>query len=152
MSSEDRKIQIMKYTQKAIFVFRPMQPSGTVASIEWLMEYYFNWQLSETKAYDMGKIKYQMYNYNTSTWDTLDSAGHNFLNNPESNNEEYVGHLTTQMFYAKIETNPSYYISDDGFVEAAISFETTDANQFTEDYTLRNCELVTAYNGIIISD
>lgn len=142
----------MKYTNKINFIFRPMQPSGTLASVEWLMEYYFNWKLDKAGGWDMGKIFYKIYNNNSSTWDTLDSSGHHFYNNNDADNSEYIGHFTTHMFYVKIETNPSYYLDDDGFVKTAIDFETSEANEFTNDYTLKNCELVTAYNGIILSD
>ena len=152
--SEDNEIQIMKYTNKVIFVFRPMQPSGTVTSVEWFMEYYFNWNIGDEGDIqgDMGKIKYLIWDNNASDWATVDTLGHHFHRNSADDGTEYVGQLTTQMFHTKIETNPSYYIDDDGLVKTAISFEEAEANEFTDEYTLFNCSLVTAYNGIILSD
>ena len=129
-----------------------MQPNGTLLSIEWLMEYYFNWKLDGEGGYDMGKISYLMWNNNTSAWSTLNSDGHHFHKNNAGDDTEYVGHLTTQLYYIKIETNPSYYINDSGIVKTAISFEDTETNEFTDEYTQKDCELVTAYNGIILSD
>lgn len=142
----------MRYTAKIIFNFRPVQPSETLASVEWLMEYYFNWKLDTAGGWDMGKIKYEIYNYNSSTWTTLSSDGHHFHKNNAGDDTEYIGHLTTQMFYVKIDTNPSYYVSDDGLVRTAINFTEDEDNEYTYTYTKKNAELTTIYNGIILSD
>ena len=100
----------------------------------------------------MGKLKYEIYNYNGSSWSTLESDGHHFHKNNAGDDTEYFGHLTTQMFYVKIDTNPSYYVSDDGLVKVAMNLNVSEDNEFNNTYAKKDAELTTIYNGIILSD
>ena len=145
--------QLMKYTKSITFYFKPIYPSYSLSKIEWMIEYKLDWTGDNSVThYDMGAIKYMIYNNNTTSWEECSPDFHFFHKNRDSgDNVEYVGSLTTQAFYWSTTTNPSYYIDSDGIVKVRISFNTSKNQELNNTYVKANTNLITYFNAVVLS-
>jgi len=163
MSKEGSGITLTPYTKSVFWTFTPIY-NNTPTKLEWLLEYSMGWQIGITDdaewGRDMGKLKYQIYNNNTTTWDTFSSVGHFFHGN-STYTSCYIGCWTKQAFYGLKTTNLNHYINDDGMVKVKMSFDVnahdnyldmecqTDAGTVT--YLNRDAEIAIYYNAVIIT-
>lgn len=160
MSSEE--IHQLPYGTKSIgFVFRPLLliEKSSVTEIEWCIEYMLDWS-SDAEAYDMAKLRYEIYDYNAQTWDTLDGDGHMFFTN-DADDTVYAGNLTTQIYYIKITTDADDYVSYDGFVKTRLNFAISPSSYESEihyetdgttsnNYVSRTSAIKIIYNGLFV--
>ncbi len=161
--SEGKAVALTKYTKSVRWFFKPIY-NGTPSKLEWLLEYSVGWQVGVTDTddwgLDMAKVKYRIYNNNTSAWVEFAKDGHFFhYNNQAAEENQYIGCWTKQAFYGVIDTDVAYYISDDELVHVEFSFDCecvtgecepqTDAGSVT--HLSRDADLVTYYNGIVIT-
>ena len=164
MSSEGISVTLTPYTKAVWWEFRPIY-NGTPNKIEWILEYTMGWHVgvtaSEDWGRDMGRLKYQIYNNNTTTWENFSDVGHFFHGNEAGDDTCYIGCWTKQAFYGEKTTNPSYYINDDGIVKVKMSFNVNEYATYldmecqtdvgTTTYLNRDAELVTYYNGVMVT-
>ncbi len=163
MSTSEYKYQLQKGTESIGFIFKPIQPNNfwfqstgpSNWTLEWMICYIVDWSLdSSATFYDMGKVKYFIYNYQTPAWETLSSDGHFFHKNNAGDDEEYIGHLTQQVFYVKLDEAWEYLnpAADYDTVKVKISFNVGDDEEFNNTYTKFPAEMTVLYNGIVFNN
>ena len=153
--------ELPKGTKAIGFVFKPLLliQKDSVSEIEWCIEYILDWS-SVGSAYDMAKFRYEIYDYNASTWDTLDGDGHMFFTN-DADDTVYAGNLTTQLYYVLIDTDADDYVSYDGFVKTRLNFAISPSSYESEihyegdgttshNYVSRKSAIKVVYNGLFV--
>ena len=161
--SEGKGIALTPYTKSVFWVFRPIY-NNTPTKLEWLLKYSMGWQIGVTNAadwgLDMARVEYLIWNFDSLVWESINKKGHFFFYSPGIETEyQYIGCWTKQAFYGVIEADVENYISDDGLVKVKLSFDVDCATGECEPqidigdttHLSRNADLVTYYNGVIIT-
>ncbi len=122
--AETKGTPIPRNCTKLIYVFRPIFNVSSPSWIEWTIHYMLDWGI-DINAYDMAKIRYKLYNNDTSSWANLNAEGHMFYNNHDNssaNYDQYIGHQCNQVYNVRVAYN-NKYLDKGGLVRVAICFD-----------------------------